>query len=199
MKTATAVGTCGSTTAQKVLSSPMLSNSRNCGTISTCPGIMMPASTNQKTTFLYRKCICDRAYAAMLAVMTVRTAVIVAMMKVATYHRRMSVSCSVLVNAAKVGFSMSHVVFVVSAFGFSAVSSAQSRGINHRAANAIRTPRQIRLNSFVRVSTWPGVTPPRVRTPGRSAVVVATSGLPFLGADDREPDRRDGQHDDEEQ
>src|SRR4051795_3180523 len=134
MKTATAVGTCGSTTAQKVLSSPMLSNSRNCGTISTCPGIMIPARTNQNTTFLYRKCICDSAYAAMLAAMTVKTAVIVAVMKLAAYHRRMSVSCRVLVNAAKVGFWMSHVVFVVSALGLSAVSSAQSRGISQRIA-----------------------------------------------------------------
>src|SRR5215212_11041357 len=137
MKTATAVGTCGSTTAQKVFNRPMLSNSRNCGTISTCPGIMIPASTNQKTTFLYRKCICDSAYAAMLAVMTVRTAVIVAVMKLAAYHRRMSVSCSVRVNAANVGFSISHVVVVVSAFGLSAVSRAHSSGISQTIANAI--------------------------------------------------------------
>src|SRR3954449_4114070 len=135
----------------------------------------------------------------MLAVMTVRTAVMVAVMKLAAYQRRMSVSCSVRVKAPSVGLWISQVVVVVSAFGLRAVSSAQSSGISQRIANAIRTPAQIRLNSLTRLSTWPCVTRPPVRAPGRSSVVDAISGLPFLGADDREPDRRDGQHDDEEQ
>ena len=60
-------------------------------------------------------------------------------------------------NASKVGFSISHVVRVVSEFGLSAVSSAQSIGTSQSSAKAISTPTQIRLNSLVRASTLPGV------------------------------------------
>ena len=61
-------------------------------------------------------------------------------------------------NAANVGLSMSQVLFVVSAFGLSAVSSAQASGTSHRIENAISTPRQTLLNSLVRISTWAAVT-----------------------------------------
>jgi len=128
-------------------------NSRNCGTISTWPGIMMPTRMNQKTQLFHRKLMRDSAKAARLALTTVKSAVRTDVMVLAAYHRRMSVSCKVLVNAAKVGLSMSQVLFVVSAFGLRAVSSAQASGTNHRIENAISTPRQMRLNSLVRVST----------------------------------------------
>src|SRR4051794_1300044 len=204
MKTATAVGTCGRMTAQKVLRRPTLLNSRNCGTMSTCPGIMMPAMTNQKTQFFHRKFMRDSANAAMLAVTTVNNAVIADVMALAAYQRSMSVSCSVLVNAANVGLSMSQGLFVVSAFGLSAVSNAQASGTSHKIAKAMRTPRQIRLNSFVRVSTSAVVTRAGdgvrwARSPGVSSRVVVMSHLTFLGSDDREPDGRNGQHDYEEE
>ena len=97
MNTAIAVGTCGKMTAQNVLSRPTDENSRNCGTMSTWPGIMMPARMNQKTRFLYRNRIRDSAYAAMLAVITVNSAVSAEVMKLAPYHLSMSVFCRVLV------------------------------------------------------------------------------------------------------
>src|SRR3954447_4530191 len=204
MNTATAVGTCGRMTAQKVLSRPTLLNSRNWGTISTCPGIMMPAMMNQNTQFFQRKFIRDSANAAMLAVTTVNTAVSADVMVLAAYQRSMSVSCSVLVNAAKVGLSMSQVVFVVSAFGLSGVSRAQASGTSHKIAKAMRTPRQTRLNNFVRASTSAVVTCAlegvrSSRSPRVSSRVVVMSHLTFLGSDDREPDGRNGQHDYEEQ
>jgi hypothetical protein len=90
------------------------------------------------------------ANAAMLAAMTVPSAVRLEMMKEAPYQLSMSVSRSVRVNASNVGLSMSQVVLVVSAFGLSAVSTAQANGISHTSANAISTPAQMRLNSFSR-------------------------------------------------
>ena len=51
----------------------------------------MPARMNQKTTFLYRNRIRDSAYAAMLAVITVNSAVSAEVMKLAPYHLSMSV------------------------------------------------------------------------------------------------------------
>src|SRR4051794_9105964 len=131
---------------------------------------MMPAMMNQKTQFLYRKFIRDRANAARLAVTTVSSAVRAEVIALAAYQRRMSVSRNVLVNAAKVGLAMAQVLLVVSALGFSAVSSAQASGTSQISENAIRTPRQIRLNSLVRVSTCVAVTRPLVCVWGRSRV-----------------------------
>src|SRR5206468_3656190 len=102
----------------------------------------------QNTRFLWRNCSRDSAYAARLAVTTVRIAVSADVRKLATYQRRMSVSLNDRTNAPNVGSWISQVALVVSAFGFSAVSSAQASGTSHRIANAMRTPRQIRLKSF---------------------------------------------------
>src|SRR5215204_2879809 len=134
---------------------------------------MIPASTIQNTTFLYRNRIREIAYAAMLAVTTVSRAVSAEVMKLAPYHLRMSVFCRVFVKASSVGFSIAQVVLVVSAFGFRAVSSAHARGTSQSSAKAISTPAQIRLKSLTRVWTSGGVAWAPV--PGRSSVVAAMS------------------------
>ena len=53
-------------------------------------------------------------------------------MKLETYQLSMSVSWKTLANAANVGLSIAHVTLVVSAFGFSAVSTAQASGTSHK-------------------------------------------------------------------
>src|SRR5829696_1253046 len=158
---------------------------------------MIPASTIQNTTFLYRNRIREIAYAAMLAVSTVSRAVIAEVMKLAPYHLRMSVFCRVFVKASSVGFSIAQVVLVVSAFGFRAVSSAQARGTSQSSAKAISTPAQIRLKSLTRVWTSGGVAWAPV--PGRSSVVAAMSGLLLLRADKDEPGGGHGKHHQEEE
>src|ERR1700710_2352268 len=88
----------------------------------------------------------------MLPVTTTISAVSAEVMKLEMYQLSMSVSWKTLANAPNVGLLIPHVTWVVSAFGFRAVSTAQARGTSHKIAQAISTPRQIRLNSFTRRS-----------------------------------------------
>src|SRR5882724_10151759 len=103
MKTAMAAGTCGKITAQYVLSRCSALNSRNCATISTCCGIMMPIRTNQKTRYRNRNRIRDSAKAARLAVTTVPAEVTAEVMKLAAYQFQMSPWANKARNDASVG------------------------------------------------------------------------------------------------
>src|SRR5215213_5034880 len=132
----------------------------------------------------------------MLAAITVPIVVIRAIARLEPNQRRMSVSRSTRPNASKVGFSMSHVVLVVSSLGFRAVSRAHSTGTSQISANAISTPAQIRLNSLWRESTWAASTVRRAAVGSRMSLAV-TSGSLLLASDDAEPDGGHGEHDQE--
>src|SRR3954462_9210064 len=166
-----AVGICGRITAQYVLSRFHAPNARNCDTISTCCGIMMPISTNQKISQRNRNRIRDSAKAAMLATSTVPTAVRVEVMKLVAYQFQMSPWASSVWNDWNVGLWISQVVSVVSALGLSAVSTVQSTGTSQISANAMSTPAQIRLNSLVRRSIEAWVT-------GLATVVMVRTSVP---------------------
>ena len=123
-------------------------------------------------------------------------------MRLDAYQLSMSVCLSSVVNAAKVGFSISQVVLVVSLLGLSAVSIAQASGTSQMRANAIRMPMQLRLNSFAR-SSMLAVCRAGRSGPCRRRVGVdrwwSRSELLFLPAGHEQPHRRDDEHDDEEQ
>ena len=110
MNTAMAVGICGRITAQYVFSSRSVSNSRNCGTISTWPGIMMPASTSPEHDVAAAEPHPgqrERGHAGHEH--RADAAVSVEMMKLARYQLGMSVFCSMRPKASNVGLSIGQV------------------------------------------------------------------------------------------
>src|SRR5690242_7025632 len=110
MNTAMAAGICGRITAQYVFSRCIALNSRNCGTISACCGIMMPTRMNQNATHRYRNRIRDSAYAAMLPTSTVPAAVASEVMKLEAYQFQMSPWAKIVRYDSSVGLSIHHVV-----------------------------------------------------------------------------------------
>src|SRR3954468_11038841 len=137
MNTAMAVGICGRITAQYVLSRCSPAISLNCGTISTCCGIMMPTRMNQNTSHRNRNRIRDSAKAAMLPNSTAPAAVAAEVMKLDAYQFQMSPCASSVLNDANVGSWMAQVGLVVSELGLSAVSMVQAIGTSQRRANAM--------------------------------------------------------------
>src|SRR4051812_11902980 len=109
----------------------------------------------------------------MLANTTAPAATAVEVMKLDRYHFQMSPCSSTLLNESSVGFSMNQVggTFVVSALGLRAVSIAQAMGISQRRAKAMRTPKQTRLNSLLRLSYAAAVA--WARSAGTAGAVVS--------------------------
>src|SRR5437588_2984138 len=114
--------------------------SANNGTISTCPGIMIPARMIQNSTPRPRKGMRENAYAAMLANTTVTTEIAADVRILLKYHRGRSLEPSVLANACKVKWEESQVngMIVVSLSGLSAVSRAHASGVNQRMVSTSR-------------------------------------------------------------
>jgi hypothetical protein len=164
--TATGAAICGRITAQYVSTRSTAANSRNSGTISASPGIMMPARMNQKTNWLPRKRIRDSAYPAMLQNTTANVATSVEITKLLKYQRRMLPAPITFSYASNVGFSIPQRTgtSVVSASGLSEVSIAHANGMIQSRANASSTPMQTPLNSRWRVITKPFPAGGRART-----------------------------------
>src|SRR5438132_5328709 len=114
--------------------------SANNGTMSTCPGIMIPARMIQNSTPRPRKGMRENAYAAMLANTTVTTEITTDVRILLKYHRGRSLEPSVVANACKVKWAESQVngMLVVSLSGLSAVSSDHAIGINQRIVSTSR-------------------------------------------------------------
>src|SRR3954469_9777659 len=181
MNTAMAAGICGRITAQYVLSRCMPAISLNCGTTSTCCGIMIPTRMNQNTSHRNRNRIRDSAKAAMLATSTVAAAVTVEVMKLDAYQFQMSPCANSVRNDASVGLSMAQVGLVVSALGLSAVSMVQAIGTSQRRANAMSTPAQTPLNSLIRRSMLCWVTEGAALRCGRVSATVVMVRSPVPG------------------
>src|SRR5947209_6969903 len=122
----------------------------NNGTMSTCPGIMIPARMIQNSTPRPRKGMREKAYAAMLANTTVTTEITPDVTILLKYHLGRSLEPSVVANACKVKWAESQVngMIVVSLSGLSAVSSAHASGINQRMVSTSRIAKTPELVNF---------------------------------------------------
>src|SRR5205807_4939263 len=124
--------------------------SANNGTMSTCPGIMIPARMIQNSTPRPRKGMRENAYAAMLANTTVARETTTDVKILLKYHRGRSLELSVLANACKVKWEEIQVngMIVVSLSGLSAVSRDHASGINQRIVSTSRIAKTPELVNF---------------------------------------------------